>query len=84
MTTFSATAARDDFARILELVLVTNTPVGITRYGNLVASVVPNRMNKTSETKDLVTKYAGMWANADWTGKIGKPARRFYKKNLSL
>ncbi len=84
MTTFSATAARDDFARILELVTVTNVPVGITRYGNLVARVIPDTSKKTDDWNELIAKYAGMWGNEGWVDKIGKPARKFLRGNVSL
>jgi antitoxin (DNA-binding transcriptional repressor) of toxin-antitoxin stability system len=84
MTTFSATAARDDFARILELVTVANVPVGITKYGNLVARVIPDKPKITKNWAEIGAKYAGMWANKDWVGKIGKPARKFNRPDVAL
>lgn len=84
MTTFSATAARDDFARILELVTVANVPVGITKYGNLVARIIPDKPKATKNWDELIDKYAGMWANEDWVDKIGKPARKFSRPDLTL
>ena len=84
MTTFSASAAREDFARILELVTVGNVPVGITRYGDMVARVVPDNSRREDNWEGLAAKYAGMWAGSKWADRVGKPARKFLRRNAAL
>lgn len=84
MNTYTVAKARDDFAKILNLVAATGDPVSIVRYGKPVAQIIPPSVRPTrKELEKKLKKYAGMWSGPgyEWAAKIGRPSRYFRKRN---
>lgn len=76
--TYSATGAREEFAKILNTVVFTGKPVIIERHGEVVAKIVPVQKKRSNvSASSLVRKYYGMWHGASWATTIGKPSRFF-------
>lgn len=84
MNTYTVAAARDDFSRILNLIVATGDPVTVVRYGKPAVDIIPHVKRPTrEELEKKLAKYAGMWSGPgyEWAAKIGRPSRYFRKRD---
>lgn len=83
-STFSIASARSDFSRIIDWVSSSGNSVTLERYGEPVVKIIPAKKKVRKDWEALAKKYAGMWSGPgyEWAKDIGRPSRRFRKRDF--
>lgn len=76
-TVYSVADARENFAEILNTAAFSGLTVTVEKYGRPWVKVTKARKKDVS----LVDKWAGIWEDKKWAAKVGKPSRRFRKRD---